>query len=173
MQTINFNEGKYKEFAVNGDESRIIKINTGDYGIIERLRKAMHRIEDFQSELEGSDKKGIDIFAEMDSKAREIINEAFNSDVCTAAFGETNCFSEDERHRPIIINFLEAFLPVLQNEIKSTVQAQAIHIEKKTDKYIKPVLQKPQFAGMAEKPAIDISSLTQEQKDAILRELFK
>lgn len=55
MQTINFNEGKYKEFAVNGDESRIIKINIGDYGIIERLKKAMRRIEDFQSELEGSD----------------------------------------------------------------------------------------------------------------------
>lgn len=37
MQSINFNSGNYKEYAINGDENRVIRINVSDVGIITRI----------------------------------------------------------------------------------------------------------------------------------------
>ena len=66
-------------------------------------------------------------------------------------------------------------MPLIANEIKSAQTAAQIQLEDKTDKYIKPVTEqsKPSIISMVSQPAIDISKLTQEQKNAMLRELLK
>lgn len=43
MQSINFNSENYKEYAINGDESKTIRINVSDVGIITRLQDAVRK----------------------------------------------------------------------------------------------------------------------------------
>lgn len=71
--------------------------------------------------------------------------------------------------------FTEAFIPLLEKDIKSFAAAQKIKLEEKTDKYVKPVIgqSKPTLIGMNTQSPVDISSLTQEQKNAMLMELLK
>lgn len=178
MQSINFKNGNFKSFAINGDENNIIKINVSDMSIITRLKKAMSKIDEIVSGLENIEGETVNVaefLAEQDEQARNIVNDIFGLDVCTAAFGRTNVFSTDERGRPILINFMEALMPLIANEIKSAQTAAQIQLEDKTDKYIKPVTEqsKPSIISMVSQPAIDISKLTQEQKNAMLRELLK
>ena len=175
MQSINFEIGNYKEYAINGDENNTIRIDVSDLAFVDRFKTAMSEIADYQKELESISDPSEDIFSDMDRRAREIVNKAFDSDVCTKVFGNKNCFSPAGNGKPVIHNFLEAFIPVVENDFKSVFQAQQIKLEEKTDKYIKPVIKqsKPPVIGMTPQAAVDISSLTQEQKNAMLMELLK
>ena len=175
MQSLNFEIGNYKEYAINGDESNIIKIDVSDLGFVERFKTALSEIEEYQKELKNVKVPDENILAEMDAKAREIINKAFDSDVCSKAFGNKNCFSTASNGKSIIVNFLEAFIPIIEKDFESTLQAQQIQLEEKTEKYTKPIIEqsKPPIAGMVSQPTIDISKLTSEQKNAMLKELLK
>ena len=175
MQSINFEVGNYKEYSINGDENNTIKIDVSDLGFLDRFKTAMTEISDYQKEIEDIKEPSENIFAEMDKKAREIVNKAFDSDVCSKAFGNKNCFSTASNGKSIIVNFLEAFIPVIEHDFESTLQAQQIKLEEKTEKYTKPVIEqtRPPIVGMVSQPTIDISKLTQEQKNAMLRELLK
>ena len=42
-QSINFDDG-FKSYEINGDPQRIVRIDTADYGLIERLRNAKNNI---------------------------------------------------------------------------------------------------------------------------------
>lgn len=180
MQSINFKSGNYKTFAINGDENNVIKINVSDIGVLTRLKKAMSEIDEIVSNIEKSDDKKVnaaDFLAEQDELARNMVNDIFGSDVCTAAFGRTNVFSTDERGRPILINFMEALIPLVANEMKSVQTAAQIQLEDKTDKYTKPIItqNKPfiPFAEPVSLPPIDISGLSDDEKKALIRELLK
>ena len=175
MQSINFEIGNCKEYAINGDENNTIKIDVSDLGFLDRLQKAYAEIEEYAKKLESVTKPDENILSEMDETARKIVNKAFDSGVCTKAFGNKNCFSVAANGRPNIANFLEAFIPIIERDFKSAFQAQQIKLEEKTDKYTKPITvqSKPPIVGMVSQPAIDISKLTQEQKNAMLRELLK
>lgn len=164
MKSINFAVGNYKEYAINGDETKTVKIDVSDIGFIDRFKKAVLEIEDYQKKLEAVISPDEDILVEIDRKAREILNKAFDSDVCSAAFGNKNCFSVTANGNPIIINFLEAFVPIIQQDFKNASEDQKIKIKDKTDKYITPVV------SQSNTP-IDISKLTNEQRSAILKEL--
>ena len=41
-QSINFDDG-FKSYEINGDPQRIVRIDTADYGLIERLRNAKNK----------------------------------------------------------------------------------------------------------------------------------
>lgn len=167
MQSVNFEIGNYKEYALNNDEKNTIKIDVSDIGLIDRLQTAMNEIAEYQKTFDEVTDPDERIIKEMDETARKIVNKAFDEDICTKAFGNKNCFSVASNGKLNIVNFLEGFIPVIQNDFQSALQAQQIQLEEKTDKYTKPV------TGMVSKPAIDVSELTQEQKNAILRELLK
>ena len=49
MQSINFDTG-YKTYAVNGDESNVIRINVADLSIKSRIKEMYARIADLESE---------------------------------------------------------------------------------------------------------------------------
>lgn len=175
MQSINFEIGNYKKYAVNGDENNVIKIDVSDLAFVDRFKKAYSEIKEYTNEIENVTDPDENILVEMDAKTREIINKAFDEDVCQKAFGNKNCFSVATNGKPGLINFLEAFIPIIEQDFKSAFQAKQIKIEEKTDKYIKPVTEqyKPPIIGMVSQPAVDISKLTQEQKNAMLMELLK
>ena len=168
MQSINFEVGTYKEYAINGDENNTIRIDVSDLGFVDRFRKAMSEIEAAQKEYENIKTPSEDILSEIDSRVRGIVNRAFDCDVCTKAFGNKNCLSVTANGEPILINFLSAFIPIIKNDFSSAI---------KTEKYTKPIISQqaaaPQYVGMIAQPSLDVSSLTQEQKNALLRELIK
>lgn len=174
MESINFNIGNIKEYAINGDENNTIKIDVSDYGLIERFKTAMTEIESVQQEYKSINNPNEDVFKEMDKKARDIVNKAFDNDVCSKAFGNKNCLSTASNGKPMLINFLEAFIPIIQRDFGSVIKAQQITIEQKTEKYTKPVIvqSKPQFVGMTT-PAIDVSNMTADEKAALIKDLLK
>ena len=57
MQSINFNSGNYKEYAINGDENRVIRINVSDVGIITRIQDAMSNADNIAEEVSEREKK--------------------------------------------------------------------------------------------------------------------
>ena len=95
MQSIDFNSGNYKEYAINGDENRVIRINVSDVGIITRIQDAMSKADNIAEEVSEREKNEdrTQLLKEYDQRAREMVNDIFGSDVCTAALGSVNVFS--------------------------------------------------------------------------------
>lgn len=166
MQSIDFNGGNYKEYAINGDENRVIRINVSDVGIITRIQDAMSKADNIAEEVSEREKNEdrTQLLKEYDQRAREMVNDIFGSDVCTAALGSVNVFSVASNGKPVLFNFLEALLAVVVQEIKSTQTAAQIKLEEKVEKYIVPVVAQP---------AVNVSELSDEDKKALLRELLK
>ena len=170
MQSINFEIGNYKEYAINGDENNTIKIDMSDIGLIDRMKNAIKEIADYQKELSKVENPDESILTNADKKAREIINKALDSNVCSKAFGNKNCLSIAVNGKMLIENFVEALIPIIEKDF-----ANECRIKEKTDKYIQPVIEQPAppIAGMNPQPSVDISNLTQEQKDTMLSEMLR
>lgn len=133
MQSINFNSGNYKEYAINGDENRVIRINVSDVGIITRIQDAMSNADNIAEEVSEREKNEdrTQLLKEYDQRAREMVNDIFGSDVCTAALGSVNVFSVASNGKPVLVNFLEALLVVVVQEIKSAQTAAQIKLEER------------------------------------------
>lgn len=123
MQSIKFNEG-YKEYAINGDESRIIRINPSDFGIIKRMQDALKALEAINAD------NSPDGMAEADRIAREQIDNVFGDGTSEVVFGRTNCMSF-AGGQPICANFIEAISPIIEADIK----AEAAKSEERIAKY--------------------------------------
>ena len=164
MQSIDFNGGNYKEYAINGDENRVIRINVSDVGIITRIQDAMSKADNIAEEVSEREKNEdrTQLLKEYDQRAREMVNDIFGTDVCTAALGSVNVFSVASNGKPV--NFLEALLVVVVQEIKSAQTAAQIKLQEKVEKYIAPVVAQP---------AVNVAELSDEDKKALLRELLK
>ena len=166
MQSIDFNSGNYKEYAINGDENRVIRINVSDVGIITRIQDAMSKADHIAGEVSEREKNEdkTQLLREYDQRARNMVNDIFGSDVCTVALGGVNVFSMGSNGKPVLFNFLEALLAVVVQEIKSTQRAAQIKLEEKVEKYTAPVISQP---------AVNVAELSDEDKKALLRELLK
>lgn len=135
MQSINFNKG-YKEYAINGDESCVIRFVPSDFGILERMEKSVPVIEGIHQKYADSKDVGdmSDIMSSCDKEIREQINYIFGNDVCTAAFGTTNCLSPAGGNL-LYQNFLDALFPILEKDIS----AEKAKVEKNIKKYTSQV----------------------------------
>ena len=180
MRSINFDNG-YKEYAINGDDN-IVKININDVNIITRFDEAAAEIEKLETRFKTEDKTP-ELLAEADKTVREQLNYVFGTDIATAAFGNMNCFSP-VGGRTLFEVFIEAIQPVIMEDIKAAAEAQRIRLDSsgsdKTEKYtaafthpqIAPVQPFVPYAQPASAPGFDIGSMTQEQKNALLRQLL-
>ena len=111
MKSINF-KNSFKEYAVNGDESKVIRIKlTPD--IPHKIQKALSEIEHFR---DGINENNI---AETGRKFCEIINNAFGTDICTPAFDGENPFSVVDGGKFLFESFFDAFMPIFQADLKS------------------------------------------------------
>lgn len=137
MNNLSYNVG-YKEYSINGDESRILRIKMTDYAIFDRFTKGMKQIDKIAKEYENSTANTFDeannLFVSVDRKIRKQIDFIFDGDVSDIIFGNTNCISI-AGGKPIFENFLEAVLPVIKEDI-STEQKK---IERKVSKYTSKV----------------------------------
>ena len=126
MKSIDFDSG-YKTYAINGDESCVIRINTTDFNLPKRIQDANESINAVIKEYEG--KNAAEDIAGFDAKVRNIINEVFGSDICTPAFGAANLFSITSNGNYIFENFLGALLPVIQADIEEATKAAQVRPE--------------------------------------------
>lgn len=134
MENLNFKKN-IKTYSLNNDENCIISIDTTDYAIIDRMKKSLKNIdklsEEYKNKTAENDDEANDMFVDVDKKIREQINYIFKSDVCTSAFGETNCFSLCDDGSVLYENFINAVIPAIKNDI---TKAQAKH-KKRIEKY--------------------------------------
>lgn len=111
MKSINFKKN-FKEYVVNGDESKIIRVKLSP-DMLDKIEDTLSEIDRFRDEINK------DNIAEMGRKYGEIINNIFGTDICTPAFDGENPFSVVDGGKLLIEAFFEAFVPVLEEDIKS------------------------------------------------------
>lgn len=174
MKSINFDEG-YKTYAVNGDESRTVKIKITDFNLLKRVEAAMTEIESFKEKYNG--KPNENTLLELDSSIRQIIDKAFDSDICSVAFGNSNIFSVVGNGKYLFEAFFEAFMPILESDIRNVVMTKKVNqpdIRPEVQKYIDTPKIAP-IAGLAEpykRDFLDVSQLTPEEKRELLTQLI-
>lgn len=141
MQNINF-KTNFKTFCLNDDKNCVIKINTADFGILDRAEQAQAKLAELQEKAEkiqntdGTNEPKYSVLGEIDKAIREQINYVFGADVSTPAFGTTYCFSLCDGV-PMFENFINALLPV----IEADCMAEAEKAKSNIGKYTKQVPQ--------------------------------
>lgn len=163
MQSINFDDG-YKSYMINNDENKIIRINVTDLNTSKRFEDAVSAIDKLMDEVKGDISE--ERFIEADRVIREQLDHVFGNGVCEIVFGKTNVLSATESGKLLIEGFLDALLPVVKADMEAAAAKSRANIEKKMAAYIEPVI-----SNDNELP--DISSLTDEQKQALIAELTK
>ena len=151
MKSINFDEG-YKKFIINGDESRFIRIRLSDPNLMYRIDNIDDKIQELKEKYKGAtDSKAL---AEFDRVLKALLNETFGTDVCTPVFGDASVLTFIPGTDKLILSgFLEAFLPIIKQEIENMAAA----LRPEVQKYIEP--------------EFDVDSLSPEQKQALLAKL--
>ena len=138
MKSLNF-KSALKTYAINGDESNVIKVNTADVGIFERAVKAQSFLDDVRDKAKEIEKSGdkknvIEVISELDKQVREQLNYIFGTDVSTPAFGTMNCMTFIDGV-PVFVGFLNALL----EEITADVAAEQKKAENNIAKYVNQV----------------------------------
>lgn len=160
MKSINFDEG-YREYKLNEDDSRVIRIRITDANLKSRIEKAMERTNELISKYKT--RPNSSQLAEFDINVRTIINDAFGSDICTPAFGTASLLTPLPDGKLLLFSFFDAFLPVLKADmdaLKMTMKIKQPEIRPEVQRYIEPVT----VAPMSEPVLPDISKLTPEQR---------
>lgn len=137
MASISFNQG-YKEYDIGGNKNKIIRFVPSDFNLPNRIDQSMKAIEQIAEKYRDAN-KGNNSAAEMaacDTAIREQINYIFDSDVCSVAFGNTNCASM-AGGSPIYANFLNAIIPEIEKCIDEEKKKSEKNIAKYTDQVVK------------------------------------
>ncbi len=130
---LNFSDG-LKEYTINNDTSRVIRINPSDIGIIKRLQAAQERIDNLK-EVYSNVESTVEALAECDKELKSIIDDVFGSPVSDVVFGSANCLSP-AGGACLYENFLNAVLPEIEKNVKAEQKASEERIRKYTDKVI-------------------------------------
>lgn len=118
MQSLNFNSG-IREYAVNGDESRVIRICVTDMNLpkrISELESEIDRIRETYSDIAHPDAQQL---YDLDREVRGIIDKAFGRGVSETAFGTVNCCSPVGENELLCTGFITA----LSAQIKADIEA--------------------------------------------------
>lgn len=136
MRSLKFNTG-IKEFDINGDESRVIRVDTTDINLGQRveagrkeLRKLAKKFETLTKTAK-SDDKILEIFSEYDKQVRQQIDGMFDSPVSDIAFGNANCLSICGGNF-LFENFLNILLPEIEKDLNEELKASEKRIKKYT-----------------------------------------
>lgn len=174
MKSIKFDEG-YEEYMIADDPTRVIRIRLGDVKLLSRIKAAMKETKELLSKYKGKpDEKGE---VEFDKEFREIVNKAFDADICTPVFGNSSVLTLSGNGNFVFTEFFDAFLPQLEADIKAKAMTRKINepeARPAVKKYIDAPTVKP-VAGLS-KPygseLPDISGLTPEQKKMLAMQLL-
>lgn len=134
MQSLNF-KTPIKTYAINNDENTVIKINTTDFGLIDRLKNLVERAGKIADKYKtmSEDKLNIDVFIDFDKDIRKEIDYVLGEGVSQSAFGDVNCLSICDDGSMIFENFLNCVVPVILDDVQTAVANRSKHIEKYTN----------------------------------------
>jgi len=133
MQNINIDDG-FSEFSLNNDESRIVRINLNDFGIITRMKEKQAELEDYAKEqvkIE-SPEDLIEYKKRQDKITREMTDYIFNSDVSSALYGNQDALTLKNG-----VTILERFFKAIEPMIKKTIETEAKKSKERVEKYTK------------------------------------
>lgn len=144
MKNLCFDDG-YKEFSINNDPNKVIRFNPADLGIIERVNKAYQEIEKatkFKSDIELKvDGSPVDVIGQAAELVKSVsdtvkaqIDYIFNSPVSEVVFGNQSPLAM-VKGKPLYERFLEAIIPVIQEEVMTELAAS----KKRINKYVSQV----------------------------------
>lgn len=143
MQSLNFDDG-LKSFAINGDESRVIRFNPADPGLITRYHEALLLVQDAKNTIgkdislqpdgtpEGSLEDSVQTVEEINGVIREALKLMFNADVYDAVFAGQSPMAATRGGKYLFEAFMESLLPIFEKEIKAYEKAS----RKRMDKYL-------------------------------------
>lgn len=143
MKTLNFGLPKRKKFSIDGDETRVVELDTGDTGIIARWSAVQEWIGSAAEELERLSGMNQDEtqametskrFAEINEGAREKLNYLFDADVCTPIAGN-GALIRLVNGDPLFMLIVDTLLPLYEADIKIEYEKSRKRIEKHTAKY--------------------------------------
>ena len=135
MKNFNINTG-LKSYTINGDESKVIYINTSDLGIPKRAKQAekeLKKIADECANIEDSLSidESIELLDKFDGQVKKIIDYIFNADVSEIVFGRTNSLSMVDG-KPVFQNFLDAVIPEIVKDTDKEYKKSQKNITKYT-----------------------------------------
>ena len=154
LESFNFDDG-VKEYAINNDERRILKVNVSDIGLVDRIEasirhmeKAVEGIKDV--EIDENGEATLDKFAEPIREANKAVRKEFDAVFYPGAsnivFGKQNPLSTVDGIT-IYERFMRAFLEKVKPEIEKEQKASDEHIAKYKAAYSKPKLPDKVVAG--------------------------
>lgn len=124
MKSLNFDSG-VKEYEINGDPNRVLRINPSDFGIIERINKAKDALDELHITPD------IDGMVELDKVVRAQIDEIFGAGSSDIIFGDTNSTSF-AGGQPVFLNFLDSIIPEIERVVGEERKKSATKIKKYT-----------------------------------------
>ena len=144
IKSLKIGAPKRKQFMIDGDESKVIELDTGDTGILARWNSMQKWFEDVQKRMDEfqkiSSEDDVDLekvsteFAVLSDEVRDHMNELFDSDVCTPIVGNGSML-RTVNGEPLFLVTLEALVPLYEADIKTEMQKTSKRIAKHTSKY--------------------------------------
>lgn len=122
MNNIVFEEG-YKEFAINNDESRILRFNPTDLALFEKIKKELSEVQKFDDDTDD---------VEADRMLRETIDKIFYEGASVIIFKDQNVLTTVNG-----VTIFERFFKALLNIMKPYVEKEARKTAEKIEKYRK------------------------------------
>lgn len=128
-QNLAFDEG-FKEYTINGDENRVIRVNTSDYGLVTRFQDARRHIEQMITKYEKfnlkpdgspadeSDEEATDALKEMGDFIRSEIDYIFGAKIADIVFGTTHPMST-VKGLPLYERFLNSVMPIINADLEA------------------------------------------------------
>lgn len=132
MSNLSFNDG-YKEFTINSDESKVIRINISDVNLADRLidfEKFLNKKSAEYSAAKDSEQSLEEIRAvlsRIDRETRDELDRILDTTAADIVFGNTHCLSPVDG-QPMIKGFLTAVMNEYDKQMKKEF--------KKADKYV-------------------------------------
>lgn len=131
-----------KRFRIDGDDNRIIELNTSDMGILLRLDEVEERLNKladsvtFAPDSDESDDEKLKKLLNTDKEMRELMDYLFDSpisDICAPSGSMYDPFNGRYRFEHI----METLFVLYEDNIEKEYKKMAKNVQKHTDKYIK------------------------------------
>ncbi|MCM1364960.1 MAG: hypothetical protein NC122_07070 [Faecalibacterium sp.] len=151
MKSINFNTG-VKQYAINGDENNAVSVNINDVNLPKRIGECQAELDAIQAEFKAIGTPTVEQMAEYDERIKKMLDYAFNTDISERVFGSMNCLSPTEDNEILCVGFLNAFLPLVMEDIKKFSKNLKPGVSKKVEAYTtfdEPIPKKKQAVSLA------------------------
>lgn len=158
-ETFSFDSG-IKEYAINGDENRVLKVNVTDVNFLPRLYDSFLKAQELVKNIgtyEPKDasiealREGIDKISGIDKAIRSGFDEVFYPGAAETVFGQMNVLSFVGNGDTIYESFMNAFISKMEKEIKTNSEESEKKISKYRDAYNKQKENFRAYVGRAAK----------------------